>query len=230
MSIDWSGRTEPSTPQRVADDSSNRKSASERIDVPRTHSEHEDCNCESVGYAKGWNDHFDLTQPPCADQEIRKAAIYVEGEWYIPMRLLAAAPNPPSPPTDQPRTFACHHALHTTCMACEGMVERWRANQSTPAATPNPRSTAVDPAFLADLDRSRAKYPSNGTMLDGLLGEVHELKRAYNGDGDIRSEAFDVAVCAYRIAVEGDAGGNKKLSSIPDSFAWDADQKPQEQS
>jgi hypothetical protein len=109
------------------------------------------------------------------------------------------------------------------------MVERWRANQSTPAGTPNPDSRTVDPAFLDDLDRSRMKYPSNSAMLDGLLGEVHELKRAYNGDGDIRSEAFDVAVCAYRIAVEGDAGGNNKLSSIPDSFAWGADTKTQEQ-
>jgi hypothetical protein len=80
--------------------------------------------------------------------------------------------------------------------------------------------SAIDRSFLEDLKRSRTKYPNNGSMLDGLLGELHELKRAYKGDGDVCAEAFDVAVCAYRLAVEGDSGGNKKLDLIPDSFAW----------
>ena len=65
--------------------------------------------------------------------------------------------------------------------------------------------------FLADLQRSRTKYPKNRRMFDGLMGEIDELRRAYAGDGDIRAEAFDVAVCAFRIATEGDAGGNARL-------------------
>lgn len=65
--------------------------------------------------------------------------------------------------------------------------------------------------FLADLQRSRMKYPNNRRMFDGLMGEVDELRRAYAGDGDIRAEAFDVAVCAFRIATEGDSGGNTML-------------------
>lgn len=71
--------------------------------------------------------------------------------------------------------------------------------------------------FLADLHRSRTKYPNNARMFDGLMGELDELRRAYNGDGDIRAEALDVAVCAFRIAVEGDAGANSRLTapSVP---------------
>lgn len=65
--------------------------------------------------------------------------------------------------------------------------------------------------FLANLQRSRTKYPMNARMFDGLMGEVDELRRAYHGDGDVRAEAFDVAVCAFRIATEGDAGGNVLL-------------------
>lgn len=65
--------------------------------------------------------------------------------------------------------------------------------------------------FITDLKRSREKYPNNERMFDGLIGEVYELKCAYSGDGDIRAEAFDVAVCAFRIATEGDAGGNTML-------------------
>ncbi len=60
-------------------------------------------------------------------------------------------------------------------------------------------------------------------MFDGLLGELHELKRAYRGDGDLSSEALDVAVCAYRIATEGDGGGNQKMPFVPDWMAWGAD-------
>jgi hypothetical protein len=74
--------------------------------------------------------------------------------------------------------------------------------------------------FIADLERSRAKHPGIKRMFDGLLGEAHELKRAYGGEGDIRAEAFDVAVCAYRIATEGDEGGNQKLEHVPDWMAW----------
>jgi hypothetical protein len=70
--------------------------------------------------------------------------------------------------------------------------------------------------FLADLERSRAKYPNNARMFDGLMGEVDELRRAYAGDGDVRAEAFDVAVCAFRIATEGDAGGNSTLAAKPE--------------
>jgi hypothetical protein len=69
--------------------------------------------------------------------------------------------------------------------------------------------------FLTDLERSRTKYPKNGRMFDGLMGEVDELRRAYAGDGDVRAEAFDVAVCAFRIATEGDAGGNALLDTPP---------------
>lgn len=76
-------------------------------------------------------------------------------------------------------------------------------------ATPQPAAIAGE--FLDDLARSRNKYPGIARMFDGLMGEVDELRRAYNGDGDIRAEAFDVAVCAYRIATEGDDGGNTML-------------------
>lgn len=71
--------------------------------------------------------------------------------------------------------------------------------------------------FIVDLSRSKSKYPNNARMFDGLLGEVDELRRAYLGDGDQRAEAFDVAVCAFRIAVEGDAGDNQRLNttSVP---------------
>ncbi len=79
----------------------------------------------------------------------------------------------------------------------------------------------IDPDFVADLNRSKAKHPGNKRLFDAVLGEVHELKRAYEGDGDIRAEAFDVAVCAYRIATEGDGGENEKLA-IPDWMAWGA--------
>lgn len=68
--------------------------------------------------------------------------------------------------------------------------------------------------FLADLHSSRTKYPRNRRMFDGLMGEVDELRRAYAGDGDMRAEAFDVAVCAFRIATEGDAGGNTALKPV----------------
>jgi hypothetical protein len=74
--------------------------------------------------------------------------------------------------------------------------------------------------FVADLERSRAKHPGIKRMFDGLLGEVHELKRAYHGDGDVRAEAFDVAVRAYRIATEGDDGNNTKTHHVPDWMAW----------
>ena len=74
--------------------------------------------------------------------------------------------------------------------------------------------------FRADLARSRARHPGNARMFDGLLGELHELKRAYEGDGDVRAEAFDVATVAYRIATEGDAGGNTKVGCIPDWMGW----------
>ncbi len=74
--------------------------------------------------------------------------------------------------------------------------------------------------FIANLERSRKKHPGLRQMFDGLLGEIHELKRAYKGDGDVKSEALDVAVCAYRIATEGDEGGNVKIDSIPDYMAW----------
>lgn len=67
--------------------------------------------------------------------------------------------------------------------------------------------------FLLNLQRSRNKYPLNNRMFDGLLGELAELRRAYGGDGDVRSEALDVAVCAFRIAVEGDTGGNTLLEA-----------------
>jgi len=68
--------------------------------------------------------------------------------------------------------------------------------------------------FIANLHRSRSKYPKNRRMFDALLGELDELRRAYVGDGDVRAEAFDVAVCAFRIAIEGDAGGNTALKPV----------------
>lgn len=80
----------------------------------------------------------------------------------------------------------------------------------------------VDSAFTANLIRSREKHPGIKQMFDGLLGEVHELKRAYKGDGNLKAEALDVAVCAYRIAIEGDEGGNLKLDQVPDWMAWNA--------
>ena len=63
----------------------------------------------------------------------------------------------------------------------------------------------VDPDFISDLIRSKNKYPENKNMLEGLYGEISELIRAYKGDGNVRDEAFDVAVVAYRIATEGDS-------------------------
>lgn len=77
--------------------------------------------------------------------------------------------------------------------------------------------------FMADLARSINKYPQNNRMFDGLMGEVDELRRAYSGDGDVTAEAFDVAVCAFRIATEGDAGGNTTLA--PDLSVMAFEQK-----
>lgn len=77
----------------------------------------------------------------------------------------------------------------------------------------------VDEAFMADLARSKAKHPGNARMLDALMGKVDELRRAYVGDGEMRAEAFDVAACAYRIATEGDSGGNTRLNAV-DVQAW----------
>lgn len=91
--------------------------------------------------------------------------------------------------------------------------QEWKAciDGAAPQAGEDAKPVDIDPAFIADLDRSRTKYPGIARMFDGLMGEVDELRRAYNGDGDIRAEAFDVAVCAYRIATEGDDGGNTML-------------------
>lgn len=75
----------------------------------------------------------------------------------------------------------------------------------------SPQADRVFADFLEDLARSRKKYPGNARMFDALAGEVCELGRAYAGDGDQRAEALDVAVCAFRIAAEGDAGGNVLL-------------------
>jgi len=88
-------------------------------------------------------------------------------------------------------------------------------NATTPPAAQPELALEGMPEFLADLTRSRTKYPANGRMFDGLMGEIDELRRAYAGDGDVRAEAFDVAVCAYRIATEGDAGGNALLTTPP---------------
>jgi len=93
---------------------------------------------------------------------------------------------------------------------CEGtFLEMFGEFATRPAAAPAQPEGMGE--FLADLERSRTKYPANGRMFDGLMGEVDELRRAYAGDGDVRAEAFDVAVCAFRIATEGDAGGNTLL-------------------
>ena len=96
-------------------------------------------------------------------------------------------------------------------------------NSNNQASSPESNSVvSVLDDFSSNLERSQKKYPNNRQMFDGLLGEIHELKRAYEGDGNIRSEALDVAVCAFRIAQEGDAGGNEKLSTLPDWLAWGA--------
>jgi hypothetical protein len=99
--------------------------------------------------------------------------------------------------------FECRQILKTQITAMRQALEQ------QPAAP-----VGID-EFLADLQRSRTKYPRNGRMFDGLMGEADELRRAYTGDGDIRAEAFDVAVCAFRIATEGDAGGNELLTQSP---------------
>ena len=62
-----------------------------------------------------------------------------------------------------------------------------------------------------NINRSREKYPDTYRMLDALIGELEELKSAYHDDGDIESEALDVAAVAFRIASEGDKGGNKNV-------------------
>lgn len=89
--------------------------------------------------------------------------------------------------------------------------------------SPTASASEIDADFIADLQRSRAKHPGNKRLFDATLGEIHELKRAYKGDGDVRAEAFDVAVCAYRIATEGDGGDNEKLNFVPDWMAWGQD-------
>jgi hypothetical protein len=102
----------------------------------------------------------------------------------------------------------------------ESVINTYKAMFAAAPSADN--ALQIDPAFTADLKRSQGKHPGLRRMFDGLLGEVHELKRAYSGDGDVRAEAFDVAVCAYRIATEGDEGGNEKLAAVPDCFAWGA--------
>jgi hypothetical protein len=120
--------------------------------------------------------------------------------------------TPPAAPVQEPEEWdeRCVLGHCGSPTGCE-LSNRCRAD-NTPAAQPAPEGMDE---FLADLERSRTKYPKNGRMFDGLMGEVDELRRAYAGDGDVRAEAFDVAVCAYRIATEGDAGGNTLLATPP---------------
>lgn len=114
------------------------------------------------------------------------------------------------------RTFAeCEYWLNQYKLFAEQVLQAL-------AAEPEPAGEPVAVEFIADLQRSRSKHPGIKKMFDGLLGEVHELKRAYQGDGDVRAEAFDVAVCAYRIATEGDEGENQKIDFVPDWMAWGA--------
>ena len=48
----WNTRSQPEATAPVQDLSA---AILAPVEVPKTHTEHEDCNCESVGYAKGWN-------------------------------------------------------------------------------------------------------------------------------------------------------------------------------
>ncbi len=102
--------------------------------------------------------------------------------------------------------------------------DAYAAGMADPLArmsAPFPGDT-VHADFLEDLARSRRKYPGRARMFDALVGELSELRRAYAGDGDPRAEALDVAVCAFRIAAEGDAGGNLLLDATAGGDALDA--------
>lgn len=61
------------------------------------------------------------------------------------------------------------------------------------------------------LARARRLHPEPTGRLDALRLELAELEQAYEhgGTSGIVSEALDVAVCALRIAFEGDPGPNQ---------------------
>ncbi len=76
--------------------------------------------------------------------------------------------------------------------------------------------------FITRLRVSRDRRPKNDRMFDGLLAGVHDLKEVYEQERDPREAALDVASIAYRLAVDGDDGGNLKVSLVPPSFAQGA--------
>ena len=67
-------------------------------------------------------------------------------------------------------------------------------------------------AIIMELRRARKKFPSSQFMLGAVMGEVGELANAlleykfstYNSWSMIYKEAVQVAVCAARLAIEGD--------------------------
>lgn len=154
---------------------------------------------------------------------------YLEGkvgvDWLFgwdAMMSAAKSREPAAPVQEGPISDVTEAVTRTVIdvekLLCEKLGKEWQSSGISIQALVD--ELAVQPPipegmdeFLADLERSRTKYPQNGHMFDGLIGELHELRRAYGGDGDVRAEAFDVAVCAYRIATEGDAGGNSLLDT-----------------
>jgi len=65
----------------------------------------------------------------------------------------------------------------------------------------------LDPALLLTIERSRERKPSAAAMFDELEQDVALLRHAYHRP-EGRESALRVAATAYRIATEGDAGGN----------------------
>jgi hypothetical protein len=98
------------------------------------------------------------------------------------------------------------------CAKVDELERRLTVPVELPTILANQENDSLS-AFLNNLKRSRDKYPKNNRMFDGLNGEINELRLAYAGDGNITAEALDVAVIAFRIATEGDAGGNELINN-----------------
>jgi hypothetical protein len=77
-----------------------------------------------------------------------------------------------------------------------------------PNVTPRVITTGHAIARLVDeLERARALHPGNALLFEALGEEVGELARALGGgDGDVITEAVQVACVAIRIASEGTTG------------------------
>lgn len=161
------------------------------------------------------------------ESEYLKLAAVV-GELCAQQRLVGAAkvePGPARASGGAPDLTAVIHWLEGGCdprLAAHELRAYQRAMGQKPApeldktmlsgaqaAVGNCNCSSDDgDELLTNVARSRGKYPANRRLFDALMEQIEMLARAYHGEGDTRGAALDVAANAFRIAVEGDVGGN----------------------